>query len=69
MIKDLFGKILQIIYDFLHILFEKLVFKTSNVSKQMDDGIIDKDLQMLKDYYKPYNEQLYNLLGREFKWN
>ena len=31
-------------------------------------GISDKTRKMLYDYFKPYNEQLYQLIGQNFEW-
>ena len=60
-------KILRKVYKFLKLPYFKIKeFKKYNVGNYVEMDV--KIREFLKNYFKPYNKQLYEYLVRDFKW-
>jgi hypothetical protein len=62
------AKTLDKIQSFLGVPHEDLKFISSNPSQKNDKHLYEADLIELRDFYKPYNEKLYELLGERYDW-
>jgi len=61
------SEVYQQVLDFLDLSkFELNSFKAHRMRKY--SAVSDETRKKLADYFKPYNEQLYQLLGRNFDW-
>jgi hypothetical protein len=56
------------VFSFLQI-EDRFIIKTLRVNAATDNEEIPKEAQdILQSFYKPYNERLFSLLGREYDW-
>ena len=64
-----FKNTLKLIHDFLEIPYEPLAQISANIG--VDDVVKghEKEIKTLKSFYKPYNLLLFELLGKDYKWN
>ncbi len=58
----------QVICDFLKIPNEKLAQLKLNVSVKENKNEYSEQLERLSDFYKPYNEKLFDLIGKRYHW-
>ena len=62
------NKILEKIFDFLDI--PNYSIKKFEEKKKSRYPNIDNSVRIeLEDFFRPYNEQLYQLIGQEFNWD
>jgi len=57
------------IYQFLNVEVQPVPLRIKNKSKKNTSNIYQNDIEDLKDFYKPFNEKLFQLIGREYDWN
>jgi hypothetical protein len=65
-------KVLNKLTDFLGISsfdFSKIDLKNIHKSEYKGKKIDEKSRRMLRDFYKPYNEKLFNLIGEKYDWD
>ena len=62
-------QVLKTIQNFIDVPHEKLDFISSNSSKLNEKDKYKNDIISLQEFYKPYNEKLFNLLGERYDWN
>jgi hypothetical protein len=62
-------KCLAQIQSFVGVPHEKLSFVEANMSTVSEVEHYKDDLLKLKEFYKPYNKKLYDLIGRNFNWD
>ena len=68
MIKGSFSQVSFDIQAFLGVPRYSLQLKKSNL-RQIDDGeIYNTTLEELKEFFPPYNEKLFELIGQKFEW-
>ena len=49
--------------------FSKIDLKDAHRSDYKKDKIDDNSYKILKDFYKPYNEKLFDLIGTKYNWD
>jgi len=49
--------------------FSKIDLKDAHKSKYKGNKIDEKSEKFLKKFYKPYNEKLFNLIGKKYEWD
>lgn len=57
------------ILAFLRLPFQEMPLIKSHKSRVNELGQYEEPISKLKEFYRPYNETLYELIGREFGWN
>ena len=62
-------QVLQNIQDFIGVPYEKIGFESANSSRVNEKEKYLNDINNLKEFYKPYNEKLFDLIGKKFDWN
>jgi len=64
-------KAMKIVYDFLDLEFvpQRKLYMRFNKRKSNYDSMKPRLRQELVEYYKPHNQKLYELLGKDFQWN
>jgi len=65
-------EVLNNVTDFLGIsafVFSKIDLKDAHKSKYKGNKIDEKSEKILKKFYKPYNEKLFNLIGKKYEWD
>ncbi len=67
--KNQFEKNLAGITSFLDISFEKLKAVKNNESRTDNKSLYEPEINMLKEFYRPYNQKLFELLGRKYDWD
>lgn len=60
---------LKIIHEFIGISNEQQPMIKANKSKVSQKGNYEKELQVLKDFFRPHNKKLYDLIGEEYNWD
>lgn len=68
-LKEHSEKTLKVIHDFIDVPSRQQLLIKANKSKVSQKAIYEKDLQILKDFYRPHNEKLYYLIGEEYNWD
>ncbi|MEL7145980.1 MAG: sulfotransferase [Bacteroidota bacterium] len=68
MIKNHLDETVRKICTFLNIPYMELQFKASNVSAHSTNEIFDVELQKLREHYQPYNEELWRVIGENYRW-
>ena len=66
-LKNNFEATLKRLFNFLEVPFEDVPLKESNKSRVESLDLIEEK-KVLTDFYKPYNEKLFELLGKRFNW-
>ena len=64
-----FNETINEILSFIDVPQENLKIMFLNKSRVNEKEKYRSDIMYLRDFYKPYNEKLYRLLGKEFNWN
>jgi hypothetical protein len=67
-LKALYPKVLTNIFSFLNIPFQELHNQELNKGKGNPQEDYQEEMEMLKSFYKPYNEKLFSLLGKRLNW-
>ena len=49
--------------------FSNIDLKDVHKSKYTGDKINSVSKKILKDFYRPYNKKLFNLIGQSYKWD
>lgn len=68
-LKKSFEQNLAKVQDFIGVPQEDLHIIQANKSKISDKELYTKDIQKLKEFYKPHNEKLFELIGQEYQWD
>jgi hypothetical protein len=65
-------KVLNEVTDFLGVSsfdFSNIDLKDIHKSKYKGKSIDENSRKVLRDFYKPYNEKLFNLIGKKYNWD
>jgi hypothetical protein len=68
-IKKQFENTLNNIHDFVEVPREKQRFIEVNKSRVSEKKNYEKEIQNLKNFYRPHNDKLYHLIGEKYDWN
>ncbi len=61
-------KTLKLIQDFIGVKTESLTLQLKNMSAVNQKEAYKSDILQLKEFYQPYNRQLFSLIGDSFDW-
>jgi len=67
-LKNNFEKVLEQLMSFLNLPKEHFTSLNSNVSSIKRSQSFNDELNKLRKFYEPYNEKLYELIGKRFLW-
>ncbi len=63
------GDTLMKIQDFIEVPNEELSFINSNKSRINEKEKYVEEINSLREFYKPYNDKLFKLIGENYDWN
>ena len=67
-LKSNYDLVIREILDFLGLSFEEIPNLKANITQKYDFSIYNTEVDLLKEFYKPFNKSLFELLGKEFSW-
>ncbi len=68
-LKNDFENTLRKIFLFIGVPYEELKLEFLNKSSVNTKDSYHLEIEMLKEFYKPYNKKLYELLGKDYRWD